>query len=738
MALLLILSFHAPDSLKYEIQEAVISAKNTNQLSTQPISSTTIRIKSLEIQRIESVKDFSAIVPNYYQPDYGSSMTSSIYVRGFGSRIDQPVVGLSIDEVPYLNKNSYDFDFFDIRKVEVLRGPQSTLYGRNTLGGLINIQTLSPLHYSGTRAYVGYGTGNTFDAKVSYYGKTDGGLGYSAGAFFSMTDGFFKNEYTGENCDSGLESSVRIKIEWENKGFSIRNSSSVGFVNQGGYAYRFYDSIRDSLYNVDYNDPGRYRRFTVNNGTVIKYNTGNLLFSSITGYQYLNDRMVIDNDFLPTPVFLLSQSQNEHTISQDIVVRSNDDSRMWQHVSGLFGFAKWLVMDAPLTMKREGIENLILKNANNGIHTVFPEADILIQDESFVIGSRFYIPTYGAALYHQSTFNMGKFHLTAGLRLDYENSTMDYDSCLSLSYRFNMTMDDYKKLSTRFFGSQNLSYLELLPKASLQYDLHIGNIYFSASKGYKAGGFNTQIFSDIMRNKMMSDMMSDLGVYFDDNASQTAYDDAAATTYLPEYTWNYELGGHLKWDNSLTLDFALFAIDCRNQQLTVFPKGKTMGRIMSNAGHSKSLGAEAAFFYKYRHFSISAQYGYADARFIDYSDGADDYSGNHIPYAPQNTVSVTLAYELTGNGNVFDSILFMCKADGIGRIYWNEANTIIESFYPLLSANVILNKGPFCFSLWGKNLTSTQYNTFYFYSMDHSFFSSGRPVQIGLSLSINI
>ena len=141
------------DTLQNIEQVTVVApaAKQTFSLRQQPISSTVLSPAAIERERVLSVKDLSAVVPNFYQPDYGSRMTSSIYVRGFGARIDQPVVGVNVDEIPYLNKNSYDFDLFDIARIEVLRGPQGTLYGRNTIGGQLNIYTLSPLGYSGVR-----------------------------------------------------------------------------------------------------------------------------------------------------------------------------------------------------------------------------------------------------------------------------------------------------------------------------------------------------------------------------------------------------------------------------------------------------------------------------------------------------------------------------------------------------------------------------------------------------------
>ena len=193
------------DTLQNIEQVTVVApaAKQTFSLRRQPISSTVLGPAAIERERVLSVKDLSAVVPNFYQPDYGSRMTSSIYVRGFGARIDQPVVGVNVDEIPYLNKNSYDFDLFDIARIEVLRGPQGTLYGRNTIGGQLNIYTLSPLGYSGVRASAEYGTGNTVRAKASYYGRVSDNFGISVGGFYTRTDGFFDNAYDGGDCDRG-------------------------------------------------------------------------------------------------------------------------------------------------------------------------------------------------------------------------------------------------------------------------------------------------------------------------------------------------------------------------------------------------------------------------------------------------------------------------------------------------------------------------------------------------------
>lgn len=123
----------------------VTAIKQGMVLRSQPVAATIVGSRAIERERIGALKHLSQQVPNFFAPDYGSRMTSSIYVRGLGARIDQPVMGLNIDNVPVLNKDNYDTELADAERIEVLRGPQSTLYGRNTMGGVINVYTLSPL-----------------------------------------------------------------------------------------------------------------------------------------------------------------------------------------------------------------------------------------------------------------------------------------------------------------------------------------------------------------------------------------------------------------------------------------------------------------------------------------------------------------------------------------------------------------------------------------------------------------
>lgn len=724
------------DTLQNIEQVTVVApaAKQTFSLRRQPISSTVLSPAAIERERVLSVKDLSAVVPNFYQPDYGSRMTSSIYVRGFGARIDQPVVGVNVDEIPYLNKNSYDFDLFDIARIEVLRGPQGTLYGRNTIGGQLNIYTLSPLGYSGVRASAEYGTGNTVRAKASYYGRVSDNFGISVGGFYTRTDGFFDNAYDGSDCDRGHSAGGRVRMVWQGAdGWSIDNVASVGSSLEGGYAYCLYDEASGTVSPVNYNGPNSYERVNVTDGFVVKHEGEKMLFTSATGYQYLYDRMLIDNDFTPRSLFTLVQQQREHALTEDIVLRSNDDSRRWQWITGAYGFYKRLRMEAPVTFLEDGIGDLILGAANAGIQSVMPWAKLMIEESAFDIASNFEIPTYGLALYHESSLRAGRWRFTAGLRLDYEASRMDYDNYTSIHYRLSPMMPQFKELSMPFAGRERMDFLELLPKFAVNFSTGVGELYVAASRGYKAGGFNTQIFSDILQNRLMAAMMEDMGM----PAQPSPYNEASATTYKPEYSWNYEAGGHLAFaEGRVRTDFSLFWIECRDQQLTVFPEGTTTGRMMSNAGRSRSRGVEVSLSWNpTTRLGVWGSYGFTDARFVKFDDGEADYAGNVLPYAPRNTVSLGATYCLHVGARMLDDVVVNCSWQGAGKIYWNESNTLSQNFYSQLGASVELRKGDFTLSLWGRNLTGTDFYTFYFKSVGNSFFSHGKPRQLGLTLS---
>ncbi len=731
----------APDGAQDAIDTAVIvddvqvtAIKQGLALRGRPVAASVAGRETIRRHGIAAVKELSQLVPNFYIPDYGSRMTSSVYVRGLGARIDQPAMGLNVDNVPYLSKDDYDFDLADVERIEVLRGPQSTLYGRNTMGGVMNLYTLSPLAYQGTRLGAEYASGNTLRLRASTYHRPSPRTGVSLAARFMHSDGFFTNEYTGRTCDWERSGGARMRLQFRPDGrWSIDNTLSFGMLRQGGYPY-----ASAATGHIAYNDPSGYRRTTLNDGLTVRYAADGWEIASITSYQYSDDRMTLDQDFLPDSYFTLTQAKQDHGLTEDIVVRSRGEGR-YGWLVGAFGFYRHRSMQAPVLFKRTGIERLILENANEHLGSIWNERYTIDADE-LPLFSEFRNPIGGGALYHESTVELGRWRLSAALRVEVERTVLHYRARTEMDYTIHRDGAAPRPAAVRIDDRNRLgnTYCEVLPHLSLLYAFDAArNLYLTVSKGYKAGGFNTQIFSDILSEKVKWQMAG------------SQYDEPDLMSYRPEESWNYEIGGHFAGgDGWIRGDFALFWIDVRNQQLTVFPEGQSTGRMMTNAGRTRSRGGEFSLrIAPCRSLDLTAAYGYTDARFRRYETSAAgpdgnpvriDYAGNRIPYAPQHTLSAGAVWRLRNEARRRGGLVLQAGLRGVGPFVWDEANTRRQSFYALADASVSYERPHWSLTIWGRNLTDTRYEVFYFKSIGNEFFQSGRPRTFGIALNIDI
>ena len=359
---------------------SVTSIKQSSSLLRQPVTVTTVNQGQIERFNIAGMKGVSEIAPNFFMPDYGSRMTSSIYVRGIGARIDQSAVGLNIDNIPYLNKNGFDFDMLDVERIEVLRGPQSTLYGRNTIAGLINVYTLSPMSWQGVRIMAEGSVPAAGRAGIGIYQKLAPRLAMSLNGYVSHTHGYFRNLHNGKLADASTDFSGRWKTHWRpTDRLSFENVLSAGHSRQSGYPYAYVETG-----DINYNDTCFYRRTSVTDGLTVRWAGPSVSIASITGLQFLSDNMTLDQDFLPESYFTLTQRQLDRSITQDIVVRGHKGGYSW--LAGAFAFYKYGSMTAPVTFKEDGIENLILSNIRDNMPSFI---QLGWADDNFLLGSDF-------------------------------------------------------------------------------------------------------------------------------------------------------------------------------------------------------------------------------------------------------------------------------------------------------------------------------------------------------------
>lgn len=686
-----------------------------------PAAVTRIPADMLRRYNMTDMKDVSLFVPNFYMPEYGSKMTSSVYVRGLGARMDQPIIGLAVDNVPVMNKDAYDFDIADIEIIEVLRGAQTLLNGRNTMGGQINIRTISPWNFQGLRFSATYGRHNDIRATLSGYRRLGSAWATSLSGLFSMNDGYFVNQANGRKIDRDRSGSVRWKLCWRpSTWLSVTNAASASLTRQGGYPYESLSTGR-----IEYGDTCFYHRTTFADGLTVAWAGKRVVVTSVTTAQYIDDNMTLDQDFLPDDYFTLTQKRQEWAFTEDLFAKGSRGRYSW--LGGVFAFNKASRMLAPVTFFDTGIARLI-ENHRNEMNPYYP---IKWDTREFVLGSDFDQTSRGFAIYHESNYRRGPWTFLAGLRWDTERVGLKHHSECATGYMTYQRLDDgslepyrHTPLNIDDRGEMHKTYMELLPKVAVSYGKNGLKAYVTVSKAYKAGGFNTQMFSDVLQQRLMQYMGLPMNYSLDDIVS-----------YKPEKSWNYEAGAQTTLAGGrLDAGLTLFYINCRDQQLTMFPPGMTTGRIMTNAGRTRSYGAELTAAWRPADgLSLRLSYGYTHATFSKFSDAKGDYRGKRLPYAPAHTLFAAADWQMPFT--LFGAIPSVnVSLRGVGDIYWDESNTVRQPFYALLGASAALSWNKWSLRVWGENLTSTRYSTFYFVSIGNAFVQKGRPWQAGVTL----
>ena len=761
------------DSIFINLKEVLIyrSLRDNEFAGNAPVSSTSLAGNKLESQNAENLRSISTYVPNLFIPDYGSRITSAVYLRGIGSRISTSAVGFYVDNIPYLDKSAFDFELQDLQRVDILRGPQGTLYGRNSSGGLIHVHTKSPFNNLGSSVRLSYGNFDQLKVQAKHGMLINPDLALSISGNFNKGDGYVDNEFTGESSGKWQSAGLRAKISSiMNNGWKSELNVSYDYSDQNGYPYA---PFSEGEMVVSYNDPSTYKRDILTAGLLIEKESKNTVFSSMTGYQLLSDDLSLDQDFSPASLFTLKQKQRQHSVTQEVVFKSRGE-RTWEWVNGAIGFFKKLHTSSPVRFKSDGI-GMLESNINRNIPSTL-NLNIDITDQELVIPSLFTENNQMTAFYHQSTYNFNKIEglsVTAGLRMDYDQVYLDYNSSAWMKYSYTMargpmSISDDLRAFALLDNKKYSDFWQFVPKFSIQYEIDDKNrFYGSVTKGFQSGGYNIQLFSDliqmelqaVMSEQMKASMTDKLQQYVSMGMPQSSVDVITAKipvserikdiepiiSYDPEYSWNYELGFHTEpIENKLQIDGAIFYIDVKNRQIAVFsPNG--FGRMMDNAASSVSKGIELSVIAKpFKNMNFNASYGLTEAKFSSYTDSVMvegsyqevDYSNKYVPLVPKHTLSVGADYSLNINSKLLDKIVFAAQYSAAGPIYWTVNNDLRQNFYGLTDAQLSFIRDGIRFDLWVKNAFNEKYNTFYFESMGNSFAQKGRPMQFGISTKV--
>lgn len=667
------------DSLAhFNLNDVVISGvKNCNSKWTLPIASTTITEDAVLSKHVFGMKDFTAVIPNFIMIDRDTKRTSSVFVRGIGTLVNTPGVAMYVDGIPHFAKASFDINLTDIEKIEFLRGPQGTLYGRNAVGGIILVQTKSPFLHQGSRINLRYGTYNDMYVSFSNLGKINPTLAYGVSADFDYFGGFIKNTYLNKKADKMKSGSVRTRLEWRPKQcLSLKLINSFEKVNQGAFSYGDVqeDGYVDSI-QTDHNS--YYDRTIYDGGLQINYRNDYFWLTSQTSLQLLDDTYNVDQDLTPRDLYSVSQKEDHFLLSQEFNFRGLRTNFYNWHL-GVFAF-----------------NHTINRNTNVFMNTT---------NIPYILEKKYDDFARGFAVYHQSDFYITpKLKLEAGVRFDYERANSIHTE--------HKIVEDNKELKNEF--DSPLTFTEWTPKASLQYQFTSNTqIYTTVAKGYKTGGFNTSFEKEEQRT-------------FDPESSWN-YEIGLKTSF---------------GQNRYSAEASLFYIDIDNQQIkqSIDLLGIHITNAGTSVSKGVELSLQGAPV-KFWNFNLAYGYTHATFKKYVYSQSEQseesvDYSGKFLPFVPRNTLNIGTQFIIPCSNNNIDEIRLGLDYKGMGDIYWKEDNNVKQQYYNILNASVSLHKDKNTFTFWAKNITNTEYLGYYFTMSNRQIGKPGRPFTTGVSVS---
>ncbi len=664
---------HAEETKRYELEPIKVTAqKREESLREVPAAISVFTEENIEEAGLENTLELSRYAPNVYVKDSGSYYQTTI--RGISGFIlsTHSATSYYVDDINLPAVFMQNAELLDIERVEILKGPQGTLYGRNSEAGVINIITNKP--------------GNTFkgrffdelsfyDTNHGYeYGNLAGGnisgpiikdrlyLGF-AGAW-DYNKGYVENTYNDDDkARRKNQLNGRGTVRWTpDDAWDVTFTAEVMNSNNKFAMGRFVDGpMQSDLHTV--NMDGDYYRDFDSNGQALRISRAgsHVDFTSITGRRYYNEDMANDMDMTPMPMI---QGNMEETVD------------FW---SQEFRFSSAASRQSPLTWLTGAYFFKDSIDVWSGPGGMMPLA---ARDTD--------IDITGAAVFAQATYTlMDRLHLTGGARYDYSYLKGKQDYSIS-------SMGIYDSYDDSDHNG------EFLPKVSIAYDVTGGVMaYATVAKGYLNGGYD----------------------YTSATSERNLY-------YKPEYSWSYEIGVKSSWlDNRLNANISAFYVDMKDKQVSEVDPVNTLGIIMSNAAEAHSLGAEVELSAMLAQgLELFANFGYTSAKIDDWYDEAAgyDYDGKYLPNVPKfNYVIGTQYHHASG-------LWGRAEVVGIGRFYHDAQNELPEGSYNLVNLRLGYAWNNFDITLWCKNLLDKHYNNvrFSMTGMGEAAFE-GAPRQVG-------
>ncbi|MGH3117911.1 MAG: TonB-dependent receptor [Gaiellales bacterium] len=663
-ALLFITSVHSSAQTSQvppiQLPTVVVTAqKEPAEAQTLPVSLTAVSRDTLINAGVSLVREAAIYAPNTQFTDFTARKLSNPRFRGIGASPANPSITTYFDGVPQLNSNSSSIELIDVEQVEFVRGPQSALFGRNTLGGVINVASTRP-SLTEWSATIGapFASNDARDLRGGFSGPlADGRVGVSGSIAYSRRDGYTRNVVTGNDVDYREGVIGKGQLLWTPSSvWETRLIVAGERARDGDYALSDLGGLRRNPHRTARDFEGHTDRDLMA-ATVLTRRAGSALnFSTTTGFVRWKTVDATDLDYTPLPLLRRNNAEDSFQFTQEVrfasganaPVRVSDVPLKWQ--AGVFFFTQSYEQDAVNTLAPFLLSPLVPFAVSQ--HAPQSALDDL-----------------GVGVYGQVTATLaGRLDLSAGARVDHENKDA------ALNTFFSPAIAPARRITAEE------SFSNVSPQVSAGLRLQPDKMLYAAvGRGFKAGGFN-------------------------------AASPAGSEAYGEEHTWNAEGGVKTTWAGGrVTANAAVFRIDWEDMQLNLPDPAVPAQFFIANVGAAESKGVEFELNARvYPGVDLFSGVGYTRARFQEGSVSSGvNVAGNEIPNTPEYTatfgtqVSRVLRADLSAYGRA--------EATFYGAFRYDDLNLAEQEAYSLANFRAGVRSRYVAAEVWVRNAFDTDY-----------------------------
>jgi len=673
-----------------------------------PIALSVVSAEDLVARSAIRVSDALETVPNLFF-ESNSLGGSVVNIRGVSSSTNnfgiESAVAVYLDDVYLMRPNLFDQGALDIRRVEVLRGPQGTLFGRNTIAGVINIATADPSRDFEGEGDATYGRYDLMQFRAGLSAPLGDKAGFRISGSITDRDGWFRQLTPGlpdfNNQDS-VQLRAKLRLE-PAEGFDAtftahwsRDRSVSG--NNDVVAGPLLAFDKTGLDEGATSIAGRERREFFLGSLRMNYELGGHVLTSVTAYQTIDYDRFNDQDYTPLDILSTGSPEKDRMFSQELRLASPGDGPFTYLVGGYYSDSR--VRGSTRAVLGAGAP-VVLGIGNIPGYTESEQTDSTIRGRT-------------AAIFASGTYAIGdRVTLAGGLRYTHERKRLDYRQTvtpfflapgvpLGIIYAFAVDVPQIR---------QRLNENALSGDASATFRLsEAASLYARFSHGYKAGGF-------------------------DSTTSTVA--DPGALSFGAETVDLYEVGVKSRLaGGKVTFNAAAFRMDYRDKQEQIF---NGVAFLTSNAAGAKVEGAEMELGIRpAQGLRLDFSLGYADGRYGRFVDplAGTDYSGNRLPYSARWTGGAAAEYHAPISGAV--SAMLRGEAS-----YRSDAFTTVDNDPTFLSRGVVqvnlragldFDDGRYGLYVWGRNIFDKRYVAGGFDFLGSTYVYRNMPATWGIEL----